>query len=618
MVERRVCVRRTPWPPLRNQGPSCAIWRTSCAASAGSWRSAWSATAAGDRSRCTCSRTGARHRSRPFVTSGRWRTPCSGSSSTTGSCRSPSSTPTKPTPRSGSSCPAATAGCGSARCTPTPTGSGPRCASRSSTATATTSDTPRARWRRSPVRCWSPAPRSTRCARSSRRPTRCTSRAPRSHASASNRVAVVTVVYVEPPMELFVSGSAIVRRERDEAVARALLDATNRRITRSERRSRDTLTSGSRDGSRESRGVTAPVAVQLSYRLGGSDGVAVEARKWEWALHELGFAVRRVAGELDDGVRPDDVWIPSLAIEPVDGQPSPSPTALAAALAGAELVVVENLCSLPINPDAAALARRGAAGRTTGRRVPPSRPAVATRRALLTARHPAAPRELAARHDQRPLARRARAPRHRGGHDPQRVRPRSTPRRPRRHTRRPSASRPTTSCCVQPTRAIPRKNIPGAIAFAAALARAAPRSRGPALDHGTGRGRVRRRVRATCSPSRRCPITVGRAGSVADAYAAADLVVFPSTWEGFGNPSSSRSPTGARSRSATTPCSTSSARSACTLLSVDDPDGRRCLAARSRPGRAHRQRRARPAALLARRTSPVASTGRCSRSDPRR
>jgi hypothetical protein len=51
----------------------------------------------------------------------------------------------------------------------------------------------------------------------------------------SNRVAVVTVVYVDPPTELVVSGSAIVRRDRDDAVARALLDATNRRLARVER-----------------------------------------------------------------------------------------------------------------------------------------------------------------------------------------------------------------------------------------------------------------------------------------------------------------------------------------------------------------------------------------------
>src|SRR5436190_12255650 len=94
------------------------------------------------------------------------------------------------------------------------------------------------------------------------------------------------------------------------------------------------------------------VAVQLSFRLGGADGVAVEARKWEWALRELGFDVRRVAGEMDDGLRPDDAWLSFLAIDPTDDSES-DPGALAAALAGAELVIVENLCSLPINPDAA-------------------------------------------------------------------------------------------------------------------------------------------------------------------------------------------------------------------------------------------------------------------------
>jgi hypothetical protein len=51
----------------------------------------------------------------------------------------------------------------------------------------------------------------------------------------SNRVAIVTVVYVDPPTELVVSGSAVVRRDRDDAVARALLDATNRRLARAGR-----------------------------------------------------------------------------------------------------------------------------------------------------------------------------------------------------------------------------------------------------------------------------------------------------------------------------------------------------------------------------------------------
>jgi hypothetical protein len=44
-------------------------------------------------------------------------------------------------------------------------------------------------------------------------------------------LAVVTVVFVVPPAEQIVSGSALVRPQQEaDAVARAVLDATNRRL----------------------------------------------------------------------------------------------------------------------------------------------------------------------------------------------------------------------------------------------------------------------------------------------------------------------------------------------------------------------------------------------------
>src|SRR4029079_9978862 len=89
--------------------------------------------------------------------------------------------------------------------------------------------------------------------------------------------------------------------------------------------------------------------------LGGADGVAVEAAKWEWALRELGFTVRRVAGEFEL-LRPDDTWLPFLAIDPVPGARVDA-GALGAAIAGADLVIVENLCSLPLNVEAATVTR---------------------------------------------------------------------------------------------------------------------------------------------------------------------------------------------------------------------------------------------------------------------
>jgi glycosyltransferase involved in cell wall biosynthesis len=276
-----------------------------------------------------------------------------------------------------------------------------------------------------------------------------------------------------------------------------------------------------------------PTAVQLSYRLGGADGVAVEARKWEWALHELGFSVRRVAGEHDDERRADDITLPFLAIDPPDGT-APAPDELAGALAGADLVIVENLCSLPINPDASGLAATvldahdgrvafhhhdlpwQRAGLPTPPNVPPHRP-----NSLHVTINDHSRAQLANRGFDAITLRNA------FDLDP--------PRGDRERTRADFGFASSDIVLLQPTRAIPRKNIPAAIEFAVELARREPDRNlrlwitGPAED---GYDDVFARLVAESA----VPVTVGRAASAADAYAAADLILFPSTWEGFGNP----------------------------------------------------------------------------------
>jgi glycosyltransferase involved in cell wall biosynthesis len=276
-----------------------------------------------------------------------------------------------------------------------------------------------------------------------------------------------------------------------------------------------------------------PVAVQLSYRLGGADGVGVEARKWEWALQELGFDVRRVAGELDDGLRPDDTCLPFLAIDPVD-EHQPEPGALGASIAGADLVVVENLCSLPINAEASAMAAAVIAehrGRVVfhhhdlpwqraGLPTPPGIPPHRANSLHVTIND----------HSRVQLENR--------GFDAVTLRnafnlePRPGD---RAATRAEFGFAPDDLVLLQPTRAIPRKNIPAAIAFAAELAAREPARSlrvwitGPAEDGYDG-------VFARLVAESAVPVRVGRATTAADAYAAADLILFPSTWEGFGNP----------------------------------------------------------------------------------
>ncbi len=86
-----------------------------------------------------------------------------------------------------------------------------------------------------------------------------------------------------------------------------------------------------------------------------------------------------------------------------------------------------------------------------------------------------------------------------------------------------------------PARAIERKNVAGGVRYAGRLALLLDDRpvrywlSGPAED---GYASTLERVLERSS----VPVTLGRPETVAGGYAAADVVVFPSTWEGFGNP----------------------------------------------------------------------------------
>ena len=95
----------------------------------------------------------------------------------------------------------------------------------------------------------------------------------------------------------------------------------------------------------------------ISFRLGGEDGVAVEAAKWAGALGLLGWTVRSVAG-----AGSVDVVLPGLAM---DAPEPPTRAEVDGSLADADLVIVENLCSLPLNPGAAGVVAAACAGRPT-------------------------------------------------------------------------------------------------------------------------------------------------------------------------------------------------------------------------------------------------------------
>jgi mannosylglucosylglycerate synthase len=282
----------------------------------------------------------------------------------------------------------------------------------------------------------------------------------------------------------------------------------------------------------------APEAVVVSFRLGGADGVAVEARKWAWALGELGFHVRRVAGAIEDDGRPDDTVLPGISIEAADSETTPpiDDKTVAAALEGADLVIVDNLCSLPLNVEAAWSVAR-VAGEHHGRVLFRHHDLPWQRRHLAHLGDDLPPRIDGALHATINL--RSRRELEARGYasaitvhnffdlDP--------PPGARAATRAQFGFAGDDFVMLQPSRAIERKNVPGAIRLATHLAPIMANRNvqlwisGPAEDgYGDTLARLVERSEV--------PVTIGRAATAADAYAACDLVTFPSTWEGFGNP----------------------------------------------------------------------------------
>ncbi|MGH7358590.1 MAG: glycosyltransferase family 4 protein [Acidimicrobiia bacterium] len=273
-------------------------------------------------------------------------------------------------------------------------------------------------------------------------------------------------------------------------------------------------------------------AVVLAYRLGDTDGVSVEAAKWEWALQQLGFSVRRVAGAIDGDARPDDVVVPELVIEPPAGTRADFEK-VRAALGDADLVVVENLCSLPLNLDAARVAAE-VVGAHPGRVVFHHHD-LPWQRAHLAAIDDFPPRRPDALHVTiNDRSRDEMAARHFTAHTIRNTFDFDRPLGDRDTTRRNFGFERDDLVLVQPTRAIPRKNVPGGLRFAADVGRHTDRKvhywlTGPAED-----GYGPELERALADPP--VPVARGRAASPADLYAAADAVVLPSDWEGFGNP----------------------------------------------------------------------------------
>ncbi len=254
----------------------------------------------------------------------------------------------------------------------------------------------------------------------------------------------------------------------------------------------------------------------LSFRLGLDDGVSIVAATWAQAIAGLGFDIVTVAAE-----GPVDRIVPGLAISATT---PPTRAELDEALHDVDLVVVENLLSIPLNLPASLAVAEALAGRP----------------ALIHHHDPPWQRERFAHVRELPvddpawrhvtINRRTEAEFHQrgveavciyNGFD-------TDPPPGDRAAARAALGVGDHKLVVHPARAIARKDIPAAVALTETLG--ATYWLTGAAEEGYD-DELERILRAA-----RCPVIHRPMTSRSDLYAAADLVAFPSLWEGFGNP----------------------------------------------------------------------------------
>ena len=266
--------------------------------------------------------------------------------------------------------------------------------------------------------------------------------------------------------------------------------------------------------------MTAAAAL-LSFRLGGVDGVSVVAERWREALGALGFEVSTVAGEGQA-----DHVVPGLAI---DAREDVTVDEVKRALDGIDLVVVENLLTIPMNLAASRVVAEVLHGR----------------RAILHHHDPPWQRERYAHITELPPD----DPRWRhvviNALTQRQMRQRlgiastyianafdvDAAEGDRAGTRARLGVDAAERLLLHPVRAIERKDVPTALALAEAVGATywlpgpAEEGYGPTLDSLLAR-----------TPARVIREPIAGVVELADAYAACDAVVFTSRWEGFGNP----------------------------------------------------------------------------------